>query len=399
MKCLFVLSIALDKPGPSVHLLKNIIMSFMDQGHSVVIVSRGNNISGLKTFGDSKYDDRLTSYTVNKKSDKNRGFLFRYLNEIGYARSCAKAYKKLRDVDAVFLQSTTVGCFHTRLIKKYINKPIVFNVQDIFPYNLKYSEKLPLDRITFGVFRWLQHRAYKQSDRIITISEDMKTTLSFDGVPAEKIEVIYNWSYQDTPYDLSALDYTRVAPLFDKDKFNVVYAGNIGMMQNVELVVRTAAKMKEQSNVAFHIFGDGLYKNKLVALAEELGADNLTFHPMLDSADAPALYASADLNVIPLGKDIYRTAFPSKTATCVAAGKPVALCIGKESEFGRKMSESFGVTLLGANDSDELVRAVLSVRESRGAKLDTADFEKYFSSTANSGRYVEIIAKQSEKER
>ena len=41
------------------------------------------------------------------------------------------------------------------------------------------------------------------------------------------------------------------------------------------------------------------------AIAEELGAKNLTFHPMLDSADAPALYASADLNVIPLGKNIY----------------------------------------------------------------------------------------------
>ena len=219
----------------------------------------------------------------------------------------------------------------------------------------------------------------------------MKNTLSLDGVPEDKIEVVYNWSYRDTPYDLAELDYTRVSSLFDKDRFNVVYAGNIGMMQNAELVVRAAAKLSERSDIAFHIFGDGLYKNKLTALAEELGAKNLTFRNALDSADAPALYASADLNVIPLVEDIYKTAFPSKNATCIAVGKPIAMCIGKESVMGQKLRDDFGVTLLGANDADELADAILAARDGGNSRLDTAKFEEYFSKTANSGRYGEIL--------
>jgi glycosyltransferase involved in cell wall biosynthesis len=290
------------------------------------------------------------------------------------------------------MQSSNVADANTRVLRRVLkDTPIIFNVQDIFPENAAYCGSISRSGMVYKILSSMQRRAYRRVDKIITISEDMKAQLCELGVPSDKVEVVYNWSYRDTPYDLSELDYSRVAPLFDKDKFNVVYAGNIGMMQNVELVVRAAAKLSEHTDIAFHIFGDGLYKNKLTALAEELGAGNLTFHKMLDSADAPALYGSADLNVIPLGENIYRTALPSKTATCLATGKPVALCIGKESEFGRRISESFGVALLGANDADELAKAVLAAREDRDSRLNTADFEKYFSLTANSGRYGEII--------
>ena len=88
-----------------------------------------------------------------------------------------------------------------------------------------------------------QRYGYKHSDHIITISEDMKDTLVTDGIPVEKIEVVYNWSYQDELYE--NLDLSPVSQMFDKNYFNVVYAGNIGVMQNVDILVETAKLMKE----------------------------------------------------------------------------------------------------------------------------------------------------------
>lgn len=391
MKILMWLSIGFDRRATSEHLLVAIAEALYREGHSVHVLQKDTG-GVLAELPEKMKVLGVTTTRIKLSPPKKSNFVARFLTDLLYVSKCRRWLKKNRNFDRVFMQSSNVADANTRALRRVLkDTPIIFNVQDIFPENAAYCGSISRGGMVYKILSSMQRRAYRRVDKVITISEDMKAQLVELGVPSDKVEVVYNWSYRDTPYDLSELDYSRVAPLFDADKFNVVYAGNIGMMQNVELVVRAAARMVEHTDIAFHIFGDGLYKNKLVALAEELGAGNLTFHKMLDSADAPALYGSADLNVIPLGEKIYKTALPSKTATCLATGKPVALCIGKESEFGRKMSESFGVKLLSANDADELAEAVLAARENRGARLNTADFEKYFSLSANSGRYGEII--------
>ena len=116
---------------------------------------------------------------------------------------------------------------------------------------------------------------------------------------------------------------SRPAVPLDPACFNVVYAGNIGVMQNVDLLVETARLMQEDPDVHFHIIGNGLYKKKLEAKAREYGVRNLSFWPMQPPEMAPAIYSAASVNVIPLVKNVYKTALPSKTATCLACGKPV----------------------------------------------------------------------------
>lgn len=60
-----------------------------------------------------------------------------------------------------------------------------------------------------------------------------------------------------------------IRKLLPQNKFNVVYAGNIGVMQNVEVVIE-AARKSEDPDVLFHIFGDGAYKQKLIEKASDL---------------------------------------------------------------------------------------------------------------------------------
>ena len=132
----------------------------------------------------------------------------------------------------------------------------------------------------------------------------------------------------------------KIAEFLPKDKFNVVYAGNIGTMQNVDIVVAAARCMQEVNKIHFHIFGDGIYKKRLQSEAE--GLTNISFWPMQPSELAPSIYAMADVNVIPLATNIYRTALPSKTATCIACKKPIIFCIGKDSRFGKLMSREQG---------------------------------------------------------
>ena len=278
------------------------------------------------------------------------------------------------------------------MARRYLKKAVVtFNVQDIFPYNLMYSGELKRNSILFKGLAAIQRYGYQNADHVITISEDMKDTLVKDGTDAQKIDVIYNWSYQDKLYEETNI--VPIENMFDRKFFNVVYAGNIGALQNVELLVKSAYLMKEDKSVWFHIIGNGVNKEKVEKAAKGYGIVNISFWPMQNPAFAPAIYSSADVNIIPLAKDVYRTALPSKTATCLACQKPIIFAIGKDSEFGKKARDEAGCLLIDPDDPKELVSAILKVKKGEYKNNAGEFFLKYCKITENSGRYAEILVR------
>lgn len=243
----------------------------------------------------------------------------------------------------------------------------------------------------FKIMAVEQRYGYKHSDHIITISEDMKDTLVTDGIPAEKIEVVYNWSYQDGLYE--KLDLTPISHMFEKNYFNVVYAGNIGVMQNVDILIEAAKLMKEDKSIWFHIIGNGVYKEKLEARAKEYGITNISFRPIQPAELAPLIYNVADVNVIPLVKGVYKTALPSKTATCLACKKPIIFAIGRESKFGQKAMRKAGCPVVEANKPEELVEAIRVVQGGKKSNSAGDFFLEYFRNTENSKKYADIITR------
>ena len=389
MKVLFWMFIGFDQHATSEHLLSAVIERLCEQGHSVHIVQKntGGNLPSIP--------ERLAKYEVTtdvipyQAADKGN-FIARYLTELNYINACKKFITT--DYDAVFIQSNNVAGFAVRAVRKRLPKAIItFNVQDIFPYNLSFSGGLKRNSLVFKVLAAEQRYGYKHADHVITISEDMKDTLVADGVDEKKVEVIYNWSYQDEPYD--NVDLTPVAHMFKPEYFNVVYAGNIGVMQNVDILIEAAKLMKADKSVWFHIIGNGVYKEKLEARAKEYGITNISFWPMQPPEFAPAIYSAADVNVIPLVNDVYRTALPSKTATCLACGKPIIFAIGKDSQFGQKAMNEARCPVVEADKPEELVEAIRKVKSKNQQNKAGEFFLKYCKITDNSRKYAETITR------
>lgn len=331
---------------------------------------------------------KVTTDVVPFEETSKTNFIGRYKSAIKYINNCKKYITG--DYDAAFIQSNTVAGFAVRAVRKKLPNAIVtFNVQDIFPYNASFSGMVKKNSIKFKLLAAEQRYGYKRSNHIITISEDMKDTLVSDGVDADKIDVIYNWSYQDELFEIS--DLTPVEHIIKKDYFNVVYAGNIGIMQNVDIIIETAKLMKDNKNIWFNIIGNGVYKEKLKAKAEKYGISNISFHPMQPPELAPLIYSAADVNVIPLVKDVYRTALPSKTATCLACQKPIIFAIGKESKFGRKVTEEANCPVVDADNPQELAEAIRNVMNERKTNRAGDFFLQYCGITKNSKKYAEII--------
>lgn len=391
MKILLWMGGSFDRRTPSEHLLVAIIEALYEQGHVVHILQK--ETGGPKPKLPARLVELgVTTTAIKIVPPKKSSFIARYLSDVLYVKKCKKWLRRNSSFDRVFLQSSNVAGFQTDVLQKHLkNIPAVFNVQDIFPENAVYTHKLSRDGVAYRLLSAVQKRAYRYVQKIITISEDMKDQLVELGVDAEKIEVIYNWSYADTPYDRTTLDYSAISPFLDKSKFNVVYAGNLGIMQNVELVLSAAAQMREYNEIAFHIFGDGIYQSKLRSFAEQLQLGNVFFRDMLDATEAAALYTYADLNVIPLAENVYRTALPSKTATCLACGKPIALCIGTASRFAQGLRAQTNISLLDSNDVDGLVKCILATKKQPEAVCSVETFQMFFSKTKNSRRYAALL--------
>ena len=389
MKVLFWMFIGFDQHATSEHLLSAVIEQLCEAGHSVHILQK-NTGGSLPSIPEklSKYD--VTTDVIPYQAADKGNFIARYLTELKYINACKNYITS--DYDAVFIQSTTVAGFAVRAIRKKLPKAVVtFNVQDIFPYNLAITGGLKKNSLVFKILAAEQRYGYKHSDHVITISEDMKDTLVVDGVAADKVEVIYNWSYQDEPY--KNVDLTPVTHMFKPEFFNVVYAGNIGVMQNVDILIEASKLMKEDKSVWFHIIGNGVYKEKLEARAKDYGITNTSFWPMQPPELAPAIYSAAGVNVIPLVKDVYRTALPSKTATCLACQKPIIFAIGQESKFGQKAMNEAGCPDVEADKAEELVEVIKRVQN--GERRNTAGefFLKYCKMTDNSRKYAETITR------
>ena len=388
-RLLFVLDIGFDRGGPSVHLLQDVLRAGLKAGQDVDVILKDTG-GGTAMPEEFIRDPHFRHWTIKEDEEKNHGFVGRYLNEVRYAKKCSRIFLKNDKYDAVFLQSNTTAFFYMRLLKK-LKCRIVFNVQDIFPYNLKLSGQLPAAKITFPIFRLLQHLAYQKADRLITISDDMKQTLAEDGINPDKIDVVYNWSYADAPITMEAIaPENRYSFPGNPDDFKVVYAGNIGKMQNVELIAETAQSMQDVKNVHFYIIGDGANRNHIVQMTE--GLKNVTLLPMQSARYAESIYAQADLNVIPLAPGGIRTALPSKTATVLRVNRPVVFCIDRDSRFASMMERYKSITVADVLQKSSLENVIRKIKKQPLEKRhESANVQPQLMSVRNADTYIEII--------
>ena len=384
---LFVFDIGFDRPGPSVHLLNDIMRSALLHGHNIDVLSKDTGGTESLIAKEVMSDPHFHHFIVKDDDEKKYGNIKRYLNEIKYASHCAEIYLKQDKYDAAFLQSNPTAYFYFRDLKK-LGCPVIYNVQDIFPYNLRIVGQSFVNKLLFPIFRRLQHSAYNKAAMVITISDDMKRQLIDDGVDPEKIRVIYNWSYSDEPIVLDDIPKERVFDLHcDKAKTNAVYAGNIGKIQNVELIADAALLTSDDSSIHYYVIGDGVNKS---FVEEKAGClKNLTILPMQPSCFAESIYAQADINLIPMVRGIIATCLPSKTPTILRVNKPMIFCLDQDSLFGQYMADKENSIVVSPENAEELVAAIRAFQNNKvnhSKKIDASIFSR-----SNAEKYIDSM--------
>lgn len=148
------------------------------------------------------------------------------------------------------------------------------------------------------------------------------------GVPADRITLIRNWA----PRELhSAPPASEVAARREqwqaRDRFVVVYAGNLGRVHEFTTVLDAIAALQDNPAIAFHFVGRGPRMASVERATRVRGLRQVSFHPPVPRAELPALLAAADAHLVTLRPAFGRLVYPSKLAGILAAGRP-ALFVG-----------------------------------------------------------------------
>lgn len=281
-------------------------------------------------------------------------------------------------------------------LKKFRKIPFVYFLADLFPESLASTKMTRKGALIWKVGSWISNVIYRHASRIIVISDRLKELLIAKGVPAEKIEVLYVWIDEDKTQYVPREQNT----IFDefnlpRDRFYVTYAGNFGYSQNVELLADCAAKLKDDKNIQFVVFGDGTQKGVLEKRISEFNLDNFHLFPMQPIERVPEVYSVSDVSLVSCRKGVGAGAFPSKVSTIMSTGTPVLVSYDLDSDLVEVVRDYECGECVEPENSDAAVEAIRrmynapELRKQYGENARKLVCER-FSKAKSVAKYVDI---------
>lgn len=282
-----------------------------------------------------------------------------HLASFSLSSACALLSQLWWKPDVVVLVAPTLFCAPQALLfGKLTRAQTVLHIQDfevdaLFGLGMAQSDRLK--RIAFTAERVIM----RGFDKVSTISSGMLERAASKGVDADRLMFFPNWAevarFQDVRRSEPLLDRLGVAPA----KRVLLYSGNIGEKQGLEVVIQAAQRLAAQKDLVFLIVGEGAGKAHLVEQVKRLGLSNVVFAPLQPYDDLPALLASADCHLVIQKRGAADAVLPSKLTNILAVGGNAVITADPETTLGLLCAEYPGIAVRVEPESvDALVEGI-----------------------------------------
>ena len=205
---------------------------------------------------------------------------------------------------------------------------------------------------------------------MVVLSPGFKQLLIGRGVPAEKVTMIYNWADESA---ILAAAQNRPVLMPDNGRFRLLFAGNMGLAQNLDVVL-DAAKIVALTNdmVDFCFLGGGLETQRIRQRAMDEQLSCVHFFPKVSMAEVGSYLSAADCLLVNLRPDpLFEITIPSKTQAYMSAGRPIIIAVAGDAATLVKAANA-GIAV-PPGDAKALANAVLKMATlGRQARTDMA---------------------------
>jgi len=271
----------------------------------------------------------VTRVPLFPSHDKSKlGRVFNYLSFAFSSLIYGLFFSKRADVIYAYHPPLTVG-ISALIIKLFRRVPIVLDIQDMWPDTLKATGMISNSRLLGSVSK-VCNFIYSGVTKIVVLSPGFKDLLIDRGVPENKIEIIYNWADEDV---LRTKTGERPQDMVSIEGFKVLFAGNVGQAQGLDVVLDAALLLKDDvPNIHFLVLGRGLKLDDLKRREKELNLGNVHFFPAVGIEKVGSFLGFADALLIHLNSDpLFEITIPGKTQAYMAVGKPIIMGVSGDA--------------------------------------------------------------------
>lgn len=390
-----------------IHLAEDLVEDIVEKGHKLKLVApapmrveKEVKEQYKKTTTEIKNDGNLIIVRL-KNNFSEKGIIARALRMLFLAIKMFYIALSEKNIDIIISHSMPVFLGPLAAIAGKIRKiPVVYWEQDIVSESIKSTKvvgKGIKSKLLYYIALKLEKISSKYSKHIITISKEFKRRQIEIGKKAEDVDILYNW-----------IDTNKLVPikrennyLFDKfnlDRkyFYVTYCGNLGLPQNVEILIDAAKELQNIKNLKFLIFGNGVRRKEVEKYLEEAQLTNCQLLPLQPLKEASYVYSLGDIGVVIGKKGTSKNGFPSKTLSILSAGQAIISCFDLESELSDFVKKGNCGIAIEPDNSQELKNVILKLYNNTDVtdemKQNAREFVvKNFSRKKATDRFIEII--------
>ena len=322
-----------------------------------------------------------------------RRFAGRAMNYVTYFLSAVWAAVRLprQDVTIALTDPPIIGLAALAARPRH---GMIFFCQDIFPEVAGLLEDFHSPLVN-AVLERLNRFLVRRAARIVALGETMASRLVHGkGADPGKLTVIHNWA--DTAAIVPSPKQNDFAVTHGlAASFVVLHAGNIGLSQNLDVVINAAALLKERRDIVVLFIGEGNRRAALQAAAESRGLDNVRFLPFQPRDQLRWTYASSDVCLVSLKPGLAGYIVPSKLYPILAAGRPYIAAVERLSEVAALTERHRCGVLVEPGDAVQMADAIRRLadqqaeRDAMGARARLAS--ELFSRDRQVAAHAQVI--------
>ncbi len=305
---------------------------------------------------------------ANGTTCDRRRFAGRAMNYISYAAAATLASFRIGRPDVVvsLTDPPIIGLTALRAARR-TGARFVFLCEDVFPEVAVLIEDFHNERVNRMLDR-VNRRLLREADAVVALGERMRSRLVEEkAAPATRVHVIHNWA------DCEAIrpgakdnGFSRAHGL--ADRFVLMHSGNVGLSQNLDVLVEAAGRLHDRHRLVVAIVGDGAKRPGLEALVRSRGlGDVVRFFPYQPKALLDESFAAADAFVVSLKPGLEGFIVPSKLYGILAAGRPYVAAVDPSCEAAVLAAEQDCGVLAAPGDPDALAGAIAGLYDDPGA--------------------------------
>jgi glycosyltransferase involved in cell wall biosynthesis len=354
--------------------------NWVERGHKVIVVTSPYSKSDIRAtkFLETQLIDGIILKIINVSIDNKHSFAKRIYSFLVYT-FFSIFYALTLKCDIIIASSGPITIGVPALIAKILRrKKFVFEVRDLWPegpIELGVLKNKFVQKISYA----FEKKCYESSSLVVTLSPGMKSNITdrFPKINAISVTNSANIKLFSSPKE--AIVYPHLV-----GKKIAIYTGNIGMVNNSELLYRTAKKLRKEGrdDIVILLIGDGQQKEEIMKKSE--GLNTILFLDLMPKVELVNYIKNALVSIIPLSDTpMLSTSSPNKLFESMAASIPV---IQTTNGWIKKMlQESQSGFTVSPTKEDELFDKLIFLADNeieaneigkRGFKFARLNFDK-----------------------